>query len=123
MLDGFGRYQGTWRPVSCIGHPEVFDGVPSLYVMQGSGVGWSAVQIRNPLTAVAEIGWKSLANPSVAGQLELLSGMENAYAIPSALLQTNENYLLTIMYTDETYSTVTVTSAQLATAAASYELQ
>jgi hypothetical protein len=44
MLDGFGRYDGTWGFVSCTGHPEVSDGSPSLFVFAGSNAFWSRVQ-------------------------------------------------------------------------------
>jgi len=58
MLDGFGRYDGTWRFVSCAGHPEVSDGPPSLFVFAGSNAFWSRVQVRNPPSAVDSIAWQ-----------------------------------------------------------------
>ena len=115
MADGFGRYEGAWRLVSCIGHPETFDGDPSLFVKEGSNAYWAAVQVRNPDTAVTAIDWQKQDDPSSQGTFEYASpSIENYYLVPEEVLAGNATYLLTVRYADGSTATVSVTSAQLA---------
>lgn len=121
MPDGMGRYEGAWRAVSCAGHPEVFDGEPSIYVKDGASSGWSVIQVRNPMTAVAGIDYKNHGNPSQSGTLVTTSpSIENFFSVPIELLQANAKYDFTVRYVDGTNGTVSLTSDQLGTAAATY---
>jgi len=123
MPDGMGRYEGAWRAVSCAGHPEVFDGDPSIYVKDGASSGWSVIQIRNPMTAVAGIDYTNHSNPSQSGTLVTTSpSIENFFSVPIELLQANAKFDFTVRYVDGTNGTVSLTSDQLGTAAATYAM-
>jgi len=125
MLDGSGRYDGTWRLVSCAGHPEVSDGVPSLAVLQGSNAWWSRVQVRNPATAVDTIEWQDASNAATRGTFPYATDPENSFEVPvSAVLQSSiASFLLTVHYVDGSKATVRVSRAQLATEKGSYPLE
>ncbi len=122
MLDGFGRYDGVWREVSCAGHTEVFDGVPSLYVKEGSNPYWSVVHIVNPMAAVSGIDWQDRDVASRKGTLAWSPDPENYMTVPAEMLSSGATYDLTIHYRDGSTGTVTVTAAQLGTGAATYPL-
>ena len=124
MLDGFGRYQGAWRLISCAGHPEVFDGVPSLFVKEGSNPYWAAIQVRNPMTAVAAIDWQKQGDLSMKGSLALASpSIENYYTVPVEVLQASAMFDLTVRYGDGTTAHASLTSSQLGQPEGSYPLQ
>ncbi|MGE5786648.1 MAG: hypothetical protein ACM3ZE_18780 [Myxococcales bacterium] len=124
MADGFGRYDGAWRLVSCSGHPEVFDGVPSLFVKEGSNSFWSAIQVRNPAAAVVGIDWKNQADASKSGSFNYGSpSLENYYFVPQEVLQGKSNYLVTVKYSDGATAGTVVTSEQLAQPLALYPLE
>jgi hypothetical protein len=114
MADGFGRYRGSWRFVSCAGHPEVSDGATSLNVINGSNAYWALVQVRNPPWPVAAIEWQQQGAES-SGSFEYAGkSFENAFQVPLNVLQANASFTLTIRYTDGTTANLTLTSAQLA---------
>jgi expansin (peptidoglycan-binding protein) len=121
MVDGIGRYQGAWRAVSCAGHPEVSDGVPSLHVKDGSNPGWSAIQIRNPVMAVAGIDYQDVNNGAIGGSMGLAPGIENYYLVPTDALA-GTTLKLTVHYVDGSTATVTVTAAQLGMPDTTYPL-
>lgn len=123
MADGFGRYDGAWRLVSCGGHPEVFDGDPSLFVKEGSNAFWSAIQVRNPNLAVTGIRWQNQADSSDAGNFNYASpSLENYYFVSDEVLQGKGSYRIIVQYTDGSTASAVVTSEQLAQPLASYPL-
>jgi hypothetical protein len=117
-----GRYQGAWRAVSCAGHPEVSNGVPSIHVKDGTNEGWSVIQVRNPVMAVAGIDYKNSNNSSQSGTLAASSGIENYFQVPVDVLQAGANFNLTVRYVDGTTATVTLSSNQLWQPEATYPL-
>ncbi len=114
MSDGFGRYRGSWRFVSCAGHPEVSDGPTSLNVIRGSNAYWALVQVRNPPWPVAAIDWQRQDGQARGSFAYAGSSYENAFQVPLAVLQANASFHLTIRYTDGSEAGLTLTSAQLA---------
>ncbi|MGC4065611.1 MAG: expansin-like protein [Polyangiaceae bacterium] len=117
MLDGFGRYEGVWRFVSCDGHPEVFDGPMALHVKEGSNAYWSAVQVRNPPMAVDAIDWRCEPLSPSSGTLAYSSPqMENYYLVPSEILRSDADVELTIRFHDGSTRMLTVASAKLGVA-------
>jgi hypothetical protein len=123
MPDGFGRYDGTWRFVSCAGHDGVSDGLPSLYVVAGSNAWWSRVQVRNPLWAVAQITWRDPAG-GAGGSFPYAADPENTFEVPAEVLQTTASSLvITVRYGDGTTATADLAPSQLASPDVSYPLQ
>jgi Barwin family len=122
MLDGFGRYDGAWRFVSCTGHPEVSDGAPSLFVSAGSNAWWSRVQVRNPPWPVAAIAWRDPAN-SAQGAFPYATDPENTFEVPAEVLQSGATIIaIMVSYTDGTAATVQISPSQLAAANNAYPL-
>ncbi len=122
MLDGSGRYDGTWTFVSCKGHPEVSDGVPSLFVLAGSNAFWSRVQVRNPPAAVASIAWQDVAG-AAQGSFPYASDPENSFEVPTAALQsTAAEISIAVTYTDGSSAMVQVAPAELAAPNTAYPL-
>lgn len=122
MGTDFGRYQGAWSAVPCAGHPEVFDGVPSIYVKDGSNGGWSAIQVRNPMTAVAAIDYQDENNGAISGTMALLTpSIENFFSVPTDVLA-GSIIDLTVRYVNGTTATVTLTATQLGTPSTTYPL-
>jgi expansin (peptidoglycan-binding protein) len=122
MLDGFGRYDGAWRFVSCAGHPEVSDGPPSLFVSLGSNAWWSRLQVRNPPWPVAEIAWQA-ASGAAGGKMAFAADPENTFAVPTEVLQSSAPTLLvTVTYTDGSTATARLAPSQLAAAGGAYAL-
>jgi hypothetical protein len=122
MLDGFGRYDGAWRFVSCAGHPEVSDGPPSLFVFAGSNPFWSRLQVRNPPSAVDSIDWQD-ATGTARGSFPYAADPENAFEVPADVLQSGAAWLqITVRYRDGNAATVQVAPAQLAAPSTSYPL-
>ena len=123
MLDDFGRYDGSWRFVSCAGHSEVSDGSPSLFVVAGSSAWWSRVQVRNPPWAVADMAWKDPAG-GVSGSFPFATDPENTYEVPAEVLQSTAAILLvTVTYGDGSMAKMQVSPSQLATPNTSYPLE
>jgi hypothetical protein len=122
MRDGFGRYDGSWRFVSCAGHPEVSDGPTSLAVGSGVNAYWSRVQVRNPPGAVTEMTWRNSLGDS--GALVYARDPENTFEVPTALLQSvGTTITITARFSDGTSASVDVTPAQLATENTSYVMR
>ncbi len=119
MLDGFGRYDGSWHFVSCSGHPEVSDGPTSLYVSTGASPYWSRVQIRNPPGAVLSIVWRDSLGAS--GTFSYASDPENTFEVPTSVLQsTATTVTVTAVFSDGSSESVEVAPSRLATEDTSY---
>jgi hypothetical protein len=123
MADGFGRYDGAWRFVSCTGHPEVSDGAPSLYVSGGSNAWWSRVQVRNPPWPVSSIAWQDPAG-TAHGTLAYANDPENTFEVPAEVLQSSAaSLVLTVHFADGTTATVQLSPSQLAAGNSAYPLE
>jgi expansin (peptidoglycan-binding protein) len=121
MLDGFGRYEGAWELISCVGHDEVFDGPTSLYVKDGSNAFWAAVQVRNPPMSVTAMNWQNKTQANDHGTFEYASPqIENYYFVPTQVLQANATFDITVTYRDGSTDRIALSSAQLANAESSY---
>jgi expansin (peptidoglycan-binding protein) len=122
MANGSGRYLGQWRFVSCAGHPEVSDGVPSLNVISGSNAWWARLRVMNPVSAVQGITWKTATS---AGSLPYAHDPENSYELPvsDVLQSTSSSVQLTVTYSDGSTATAQLTPAQLGTGGSTYPLQ
>jgi hypothetical protein len=114
MSDGFGRYRGSWRFVSCAGHPEVSDGPPSLNILSGSNPYWALVQVRNPPLPVATIDWQQQGSQAHGSFDYAAPSFENAFQVPLSVLQSNASFTLTIRYTDGSTAELSLSAAQLA---------
>jgi len=122
MRDGFGRYDGYWRLVSCAGHPEVYDGSTSLFVVAGANAYWSRVQIRNPPGAVDGIAWSDPQGGN--GFFAYATDPENTFEVPAEVLQSlSESVTITARFNDGSTATTAVNPAQLAAGNSSYPLQ
>lgn len=119
MVDGFGRYDGSWKFVSCSGHPEVSDGEPVLFVMRGSNPWWSRVQVRNPPAPVDTMEWRDASNTGAvaSGTFPYATDPENMFEVPveSVLQSPMTAVQITIRYRDGSSATAELTPAQLAT--------
>jgi hypothetical protein len=123
MLDHVGRYDGSWRFVSCTGHPEVSDGAPSLFVGSGSNAWWSRVQVRNPPWPVASIAWQDAAS-STQGTFPYATDPENTFEVPMEVLQSPATTIaMTVQYADGRTATAQLSPNQLAAANTSYPLE
>ena len=121
MLDGFGRYNGSWAFVSCAGHAEVFDGPTSLFVLAGASAYYARVQIRNPPAAVTGLLWSDSAGGS--GTLAWADDPENSFEVPASILQSNAASVTVVAsFSDDSASTVVTSPTQLATGDASYQM-
>lgn len=119
MRDGFGRYDGNWRFVSCAGHPEVSDGPTSLCVSSGANAYWSRVQVRNPPGAVESIVWQD--SQGASGTFPYASDPENTFEVPSSVLQsTGASITVTARFSDGSTATVALGPGQLALENTSY---
>jgi hypothetical protein len=122
MHDGFGRYDGNWRFVSCTGHPEVSDGPPSLFISSGSNAYWSRAQVRNPPGAVLSMAWRD--SDGASGSFSYAKDPENTFEVPQSVLQSAAAALtVTATFSDGSSRAVEVGAAQLATGGASYVMQ
>lgn len=122
MSDGFGRYEGSWHFVSCTGHPEVFDGPASIFVVAGASAYWSRVQVRNGAGAVTSLAWRDPQGTS--GSLAWASDPENTFEVPASLLQSGAaNVSVTATFSDGSSATVALTPGQLASGGTSYAMK
>lgn len=122
MRDGFGRYDGRWRLVSCTGHPEVSDGPTSLAVAAGANTYWSRVQVRNPPAAVTAMTWTDGQDGS--GIFAYASDPENTFVVPTALLASGATSItITAAFSDASSASVQVSPAQLAIGDTSYPMK
>jgi hypothetical protein len=119
MRDGFGRYDGSWRFVSCNGHPEVSDGPVNLTVSSGANLYWSRVQVRNPPGAVQSIAWQD--SQGTSGSFPYASDPENTFEVPASVLQSAvATITISARFTDGSTATVALGPGQLGEATASY---
>lgn len=122
MTDGFGRYDGSWKFVSCAGYPAVSDGPCALWVLSGASAYWSRVQVRNPPGAVESIDWQN--TQGTAGTFAYASDPENTFEVPLAVLQsTDASLTVTAHFSDNSQASVTLSPGQLATGNTSYVMQ
>jgi hypothetical protein len=123
MADGFGRYAGAWRFVSCASQPDVSDGAPSLFVSAGSNAWWSRVQVRNPPWPVSSIAWQDPVG-AAQGTFPYATDPENTFEVPAQVLQLSAvSIAITVHYTDGTAAAAQVSPSQLAAANTSYPLE
>jgi hypothetical protein len=122
MREDFGRYDGSWRFVSCAGHPEVSDGPTSLFVLSGANGYWSRVQVRNPPAAVQSIAWRD--SQGASGTFPYATDPEDTFEVPAAVLQSiAATITLSALFSDGTTEAVEVSPARLATGNASYAMK
>jgi len=122
MRDGFGRYDGSWRFVSCSGHPEVSDGPPSLNVSSGANAYWSRVQVRNPPGAVESIAWRD--SQGLGDPFPYAADPENTFEVPPSVMQsTVATITVTAQFSDGTTASVNLSPGQLAVENAKYEMR
>ena len=119
MDDSPGRYTGGWEFTACAGHPQVSDGPIALYIKNGSSLGWSAIQVRNPDYPVAAIQWGDTVTGQ-GGEIPYANGIFNFYLVPLAALSTPNPIQITARFTDGSTKQITLTPAQLGTAEATY---
>ena len=116
-----GRYQGTWRFISCAGQAGVSDAPPSLYVKDGSNPYWALVQVRNPSAAVQAIDWES-ADGVRRGTFPYASEAENYFSVPEPVRMSAETIRLHVKYRDATQASIALRGSELALPGASYPL-
>ncbi len=122
MVDGMGRYDGSWRFVSCVGHPEVSDGPTRLAVSGGANAYWSRIQVRNPPGAVLSMEWTD--SLGAGGSLPYASDPENTFEVPTALLQSSVSTItVTAHFTDGSSAVVDVSPEELGSAGGSYVMR
>lgn len=97
MGNRVGRYSGEWEFVSCEGVDGVWDDSASVWVKEGSSTFWSIIQVRNPKDAVKSMTLKGVQSND-AHALEMVVGTENFWTVPPEVLQTDNEYTLTVTY-------------------------
>lgn len=97
MGNRVGRYSGEWEFVSCEGVEGVWDDSTSVWVKEGSSTFWSIIQVRNPKDAVKSMTLKGVQSND-AYVLEMVVGTENFWTVPPEVLQTDNEYTLTVTY-------------------------
>lgn len=124
MLDGHGRYAGTWRLVSCAGHPEVSGGIPRLAVLPGSNRWWSRVQVRDAAWPVATLEWREPSGVA-RGAFPYATDPENAFEVPASdvLGSSAATVRVDVTLVDGSSASVHLSPAQLASENAEYPLQ
>lgn len=116
-----GRYDGTWKFISCQGYPNVSDGPPSIFVKEGSNRWWALIQVRNPPAAVELIEWET-ADGNKSGAFSFATEAENFYSVPEEVRASTETIHLTVRYTDGTTHNLDIVGSALTQAQASYPL-
>jgi hypothetical protein len=116
-----GRYEGTWKFVSCQGYPNVSDGPPSIYVKEGSNPWWAIIQVRNPPAAVESIAWET-ADGKKGGTFTFAIEAENFYSVPEEVRASAATIHLIIRYTDGTTHNLDILGNALTQAQASYPI-
>jgi expansin (peptidoglycan-binding protein) len=116
-----GRYDGTWKFISCQGYPNVSDGSPSIFVKEGSNPWWALIQVRNPPAAVESIEWET-ADGKKSGTFSFATEAENFYSVPEEVRASTETIHITVRYTDGTTHNLDITGSALTQAQASYPL-
>lgn len=97
MGDRVGRYSGEWEFVSCEGVEGVWGDSTSIWVKEGASKFWSIIQVRNPKDAVKSITLKGAKSNDVR-VLEMVVGTENFWTVPPEVLQTDDEYTVTVEY-------------------------
>lgn len=97
MGNRVGRYSGEWEFVSCEGVEGVWDDSTSVWVKEGASTFWSIIQVRNPKDAVKSMTLKGVQSND-AHVLEMVVGTENFWTVPPEVLQTDNEYTLTVVY-------------------------
>lgn len=97
MGNRVGRYSGEWEFVSCEGVDGVWDDSTSVWVKEGASTFWSIIQVRNPKDAVKSMTLKGVQSND-AHVLEMVVGTENFWTVPPEVLQTDNEYTLTVTY-------------------------
>lgn len=97
MGNRVGRYSGEWEFVSCEGVEGVWDDSTSVWVKEGASTFWSIIQVRNPKDAVKSMTLKGVQSND-AHVLEMVVGTENFWTVPPEVLQTDNEYSLTVTY-------------------------
>lgn len=97
MGNRVGRYSGEWEFVSCEGVDGVWDDSTSVWVKEGASTFWSIIQVRNPKDAVKSMTLKGVQSND-AHVLEMVVGTENFWTVPPEVLQTDNEYSLTVTY-------------------------
>jgi hypothetical protein len=122
MVDGMGRYDGSWRFVSCAGHPEVSDGPTKLAISAGANAYWSRIQVRNPPGAVLAMAWMDAQGTT--GSFPYANDPENTFEVPAAVLQsTSSTITVSAGFSDGSSAAVDVSPAELAAPGGSYIMQ
>lgn len=92
-----GRYSGEWEFVSCEGVEGVWGDSTSIWVKEGASKFWSIIQVRNPKDAVKSMTLRGVQSND-AHVLEMVVGTENFWTVPPEVLQTDNEYTLTVVY-------------------------
>ena len=92
-----GRYYGEWEFVSCEGVEGVWGDSTSIWVKEGASEFWSIIQVRNPKDMVKKIEIRGLDSDDVY-TLEMVVGTENFWAVPVAVLKTDNRYRVVVTY-------------------------
>ncbi|MBR4558179.1 MAG: hypothetical protein IKO21_01200 [Fibrobacter sp.] len=92
-----GRYYGEWEFVSCEGVDGVWGDSTSLFVKDGANDFWSVIQVRNPRDMVKSITIKGIDTRDYH-ELKMFDGAENFWAVPEAVLQTDNRYYVIATY-------------------------
>lgn len=97
MGNRVGRYSGEWEFVSCEGVDGVWDDSTSIWIKEGASKFWSIIQVRNPKDAVKSMTLRGVQSND-ALKLEMVVGTENFWTVPPEVLQTDNEYTLTVTY-------------------------
>lgn len=97
MGNRVGRYSGEWEFVSCEGVDGVWDDSTSIWVKEGASKFWSIIQVRNPKDVVKSMTLRGVQSND-AHVLEMVVGTENFWTVPPEVLQTDNEYTLTVVY-------------------------
>ena len=112
-----GRYSGEWSFVSCQGHPELFDGLPRIWIKDGSGAYWSLVQVRDPLSAVLSLGYRKVQSPDTSwSDMAWAIEAENFFKVPVDVLQDTSFYQFRAEYSDGSSQSASARGTALAVA-------
>jgi len=105
-----GRYSGEWSFVSCVGHPELFDGPSRIWIKDGSNPYWSVVQVRDPLQAVEALRYRRVGgSDSSWSDMAWATEAENFFKVPSDIMKDSTSlYEIRALYGDGSIQSATV---------------
>lgn len=121
MGDLVGRYYGEWEFVSCEGVEGVWGDSTSIWVKEGASAFWSVIQVRNPKDAVKSITARGIASND-AFELKSAIEAENFWTVPQELLQSENEYAITVTYRTGEPDTWIIKPALFAEGEATYYL-